>query len=260
MEEIAHEAHDLVSYRAFTLERTEHLGGLDDRAVGVGVQLQRHALRIGRCSPALDSAGICQRSRLRLCHGLGTLAITFNPGAAGSYYVLAYLDHDLNTLANGFDDELAEPFGVLPAGLIGEIDRPLDGDIYWHVIGDLPGDGLGSDSDPVVPDGPGTFDSFFDVFVGDVSMGLGWNFILAADELATISYHVGTSAPAGGFYLRQLDGGVPSGGVDPIALYFNSTIDIHGGGGPEIPEPGTWLLMLAGLLGVGGVAKRRRTN
>jgi hypothetical protein len=66
-------------------------------------------------------------------------------------------------------------------------------------------------------------------------------------EVATVKFATKTTRPAGGFYLVQTDPDSAS------SIYFSSDLDINGGGGPVIPEPGTLTLLGLGL----AVAARR---
>lgn len=158
--------------------------------------------------------------------GLGTLRVQVS--GAGAHSVIGFFDVDFidEPSVNTWFDETGAMGGVAPAGASWEIDEPgwggngYVGDIFTNVqngaldnANQLPG-----------PD--------------DVSLALGWDFILALGETAFIDF-IGTTTDPGGFRLAVVD---PS----QQAYYLRSTLRIEGGGQPPIPEPGTLLLVGAG--------------
>ena len=94
-------------------------------------------------------------------------------------------------------------------------------------------------------------DDFNNVPVGapeDVSMAIGWDFVLGAGETAVASFTLSeTDDSAGAFTIRQVD--LDSGN----AIYFWSDLDIS----TAVPEPGTLLLFSLGLVGF-GLSKKRK--
>ena len=178
---------------------------------------------------------------------------------AGAHNVDLFLDHEIDAGINGFDNENGSSLGAPVAGLAGEIDEPGLGSLQngsggLQYFGDIFENMLAS-----------TFDNsvFFDAFDGqsltppdDVSMGLGWDFNLAAGETAVVGFTVSETDPGAGFRLQHSD---PD---SQESIYFFAALDITGGGpgpgpgpGPGVPEPGVLWLMGAGLL---ALASRRR--
>jgi len=166
--------------------------------------------------------------------GLGTITITFQPGGAGAYSVVSFIDHEFDAAINTYFNEFGQANGSPAAGQTWEIDEPgyaLVGDIYDNVLaGALDNTGI---------TGP-----------EDISMALGWNMILAEDEIATINMMLSLTPPAGGFYLAQWD---PE-STGNNAVYFSSNVSITGGG-TNVPEPATFTLL---GLGIVALAVRRR--
>lgn len=168
--------------------------------------------------------------------GLGTISLTYSPGAAGSYQVIGYFDHEIDEASNTFFNEYGTAVGAPAAGQSWEIDEPgfVFGDIYGNLTA-----GTLDNSNGVPSASP-----------DDVSLALGWNFLLAADQYALITFRVTDTVPGAGFYLRQSD---PD---SPYDLYLASSLDIRGGG-QVVPEPSTLLLLAGGLAGLAAIARRR---
>ena len=81
----------------------------------------------------------------------------------------------------------------------------------------------------------------------DVSVALMWNVLLAADEKATLTWRISDIAPAGGFYLSQVD---PDSGLE---IYFQGDAEIRGA---TVPDPGGTLLLLG--MGLAACSRLRR--
>lgn len=164
--------------------------------------------------PGLDS------SLFNSATGLGTLRLIFSPGAAGAYNFDVFFDHQLHA---AFTNESGAVSGAPPAGVSWQIDVPSTGTIFANTSAN-------------------TLDNTNHVTSNsDVSMALGFNFILAANEFIDIVVTASQTAPGGGFFLQQIDPDTPD------SLYLSQRFSIIQGEPPTVPEPGIWLLVLTGL-------------
>lgn len=168
--------------------------------------------------------------------GMGSITVEFDPGAPGTYSVLSFFDHDIDENENWLFNEYGEAVGTPGAGQSWEIDEPgfMFGDITDHLLLD------------------GAYDNFNSVdsqHPEDVSMGMGWDFMLEADEISVITFLIGEEVPQG-FYLAHTD---PDSNK---TIYFSSAIAING----TVPEPGTIALMSAGLLMFLGLRRKVLTR
>jgi hypothetical protein len=201
--------------------------------------------------PGLNSAAFDDAT------GLGTLTLTHNPGAAGAYFFDVFFDHQLHV---PFYNEYGAVNGAPGAGMSWQIDEPGFGDANrLGTIFDNASNNALDNTNHI----PGTLSNFANDCGAngggavnpncnnDVSMALGFNFILAADEQAVITVMASAIQPTAGFYLRQHDPNTPSN------VYLTGAISIQPSGPAPIPEPRSWVLIgTAGLL-LGGALRRR---
>jgi PEP-CTERM motif len=165
--------------------------------------------------------------------GLGTIQVSAS--GAGSHYLSLFVDHEIDVVENTPFNELGVASGTPAAGQSWEIDEPgyVFGDIFFNFV-----DGTLDGANGVA--GP-PFD--------DVSMALASSFVLAPGESATVSFLLSQTAPLSGFYLVHFD---PE---SEAAIYFSSNLSVSEA--PRVPEPGTLLLLVAGLA-LTATGRRRR--
>ncbi len=166
--------------------------------------------------------------------GLGTIEVRV--GGTGVHSVGGFYDLGLTDLTNSAFDDLGAAVGAPGAGQSWEIDEPgfagyvaPQGDIYGNVFGGA----LENAGNLVAPD--------------DVSMALALSFVLAANELAVLTFSTSENDP-GGFSLRQFD-------ASGAEVFLSSTLRIAQ---RPIPEP--MLSLLTGLAISAGVARARRNR
>lgn len=188
--------------------------------------------------------------------GLGTLIFTFDPGAAGTYFLDAFFDHELH---DPFFNEYGAAVGSPAAGTSWQIDEPGFGD--GNRVGTIFDNTLANTLDNTnhVPgatsnllndcgaNGGGSPDSSCN---NDVSLAMGFNFILSAGEDAVITLVIGSLAPSGGFYLQQISPDSRTGN----SIFLSGSMAINST--TPVPEPGTMTLLAMGLIAMTYVGLR----
>lgn len=188
--------------------------------------------------------------------GLGTIVITYNPGAVGTYFFTAFFDFELSNSVNGPNNEYGDyplppspqnPSGITPAaGQTWQIGDPLFGDIWYNATDAT--NALNNTNTRTLNN------------AGDTALALGWSFdIVDPSVAAQITLVLSPNGPpSSGFYLAQFDNpnavtGAP--GTD-AKVYFSGTIEGVQAPQTEIPEPGSLALLVTVLLGAGLAARR----
>jgi hypothetical protein len=188
--------------------------------------------------------------------GLGTLTMTFESDVSTDYNVAIFFDHEIDELTNTFYNEYGMIAGIpVDSRLLYEIDEPGFGtdDSYrdtpdaYNYIGDIYdnfSDFSNRGFDNMIYYDDHTAASLYDFensVSDDVSMAMGWKFLLSGSETAVLEYTLSSTAPASGFYLAQLDRN-----SNDMGIYLQSRLNIS----PiNVPEP-----HIASLAGMGLVA------
>jgi hypothetical protein len=161
---------------------------------------------------------------------LGTITATYS--AAGNYSVIGFFDLDIEGPTNTITNEVGFVHNLLS----------LAGGQSWEV-----GPGESVYPNPQVADdalGGTLTNSNWGAQPGDVAMAIGWNFTVVSSPV-TLTFRLGTVAPASGFYLEQVDQ-LATGALGQPSIYFDSSLTT-GGTPPAIPEPGTLVLLGTGI-------------
>ncbi len=202
--------------------------------------------------------------------GLGTVDLTFNPGAPGTYNVGFWVFEELFP-ASG-QNEYGTSGGSLAAGQSWQIDTP-DFALPYD-----PNTGLPSGAGSIIANTaastlndtnyiPGTLSQYaYDCGPSPncndyTSLAQSFNFTLGAGEEEVLSFSVSTTAPTSGFYLEQI---APKDGANnnEIDYYYTasaSTESVCTSNCSAVPEPSSSIPLLA-LAGVFALVLRRRRS
>jgi hypothetical protein len=190
------------------------------------------------------------QSTLDLTTGLGDVRVLMT--GAGAHFFVMYIDLELGSeYGSPSNDEVGDhggPFNSTPGAVqSAQLDDAFSGTTWTNATNNTLGNSVQL-SPPF-----------------DVAMALAWDFALDAGHDADVRFHVSTQAPpAGVFYLQQkqpADSNMQPAPMPEQNVYFWTTMDIiPSGSEPEIPEPGTVLLLGGGLAALLLKANRRRAG
>jgi hypothetical protein len=196
----------------------------------------------------VTSSGIDDLPGNSMLDGSGLGSIAFDVVGAGDHFVKAYFDFEFDEGNNSFFNEFARTGGVLDAGQSFEIDEP--GDVFGDIFDNFSSSSAMFDNENAVPESA----------PDDVSFGIAWNFSLAANQTATLSFSLAEvlSALPNAFFIEHVDPDIaPNSGV-PSSLFFSSNLNISSINNPpgNVSSPSAVALLLAGLL----ILVRRRAQ
>lgn len=182
--------------------------------------------------------------------GLGTL--TFTVSGTGAHKFDAFFDSSLNV---PFFNEFGTTSGSAAVGQTWTIDDPLAGTIFAdtkaHTLDSI--NWIPGSTDNFKGACASVYDPGCASSNDDVSMAMGFNFVLAAGQQEIITLTLSHSSPGGGFFLHEIHpiDGCDSNGANctnssQLDLYFSGSAVTQGGGPPPVPEPSSLLLALSG--------------
>jgi hypothetical protein len=166
--------------------------------------------------------------------GLGTLSVTIS--GAGSHLFDAFFDHQFDVSDNTFFNETASVSGSAATGQSWEIDEPgfVSGDIFINTQLSQLDNAIG-----VSPFGD-------TIFPDDVSMAMGWDFVLGIDQTAIITLLISDLPLLTTDDLTLIHSDPDS----SESIHFTGNLDIRTNAPPAVREPATMALLCLGLVTV----------
>lgn len=197
--------------------------------------------------------------------GLGTVTVTFNPGAGGPYNVNLWTYENLQTPAYNEYGATGGTPTANQAGLSWQIDVPdydYAGELAptnaGNIIANTAASTLGN-----VNNVPGQTSDYLASCIGPtcndfVSTALGFNFSLGANQKEVISFTVSNTAPTSGFYLEQIHP-VDGSNTSATDYFFTGTAMAVPVTVSTTPEPG-FILPLGAAMGLLFWLRRSRST
>jgi len=174
--------------------------------------------------------------------GMGLLTFSFD--TAGSHAVGVYFNPYFDTGYGNLNTGYGIVHGAPPSGVTYGMDDP-DLLALWGKFSTNTLDNLNLIPTYAPPSG--------DPDYLPPCCNIGWaemlSFTLNPGDKATVRFNVSETEPRSGFYLEARDG------QELRSIFLTSTYDLVPGGS-SVPEPGTWLLIGAGLCSLVGVRRR----
>lgn len=162
---------------------------------------------------------------------------TFEFSSPGSHSLTAFFDHEIDVQNNFFTNEYGVVHGNPAPGQSWQIDEPgfEFGTIYDNVI-----DGSLNNTNTIPDTAP-----------EDVSVAMGWDFVLDVGEQAEVILNLTETEPDADFFIEHVDPETGPNFDQKESLFFSSELSITGSAA-QVPGPPAWILLLTGLfIGVG---------
>jgi hypothetical protein len=216
--------------------------------------------------PGLDASGFNSTT------GIGSITITFDPGAAGSYFVGGFF---FDPVGVPFYNEYGQVNGSPDAGQSYAIDVPeVDVNSNNHGAGNIVGDleaGALTNTNTV----PGTMTNYLNDCGANgggavtaacndfVSMALGFNFSLTSDQEAVITLDLSSTDP-GGFSLQDVHP-IDGSNTSAASVFYSGGATVQcvpgtpncGGPPPPVPEPSYTSFAAIGLVALTLILRKR---
>ena len=172
---------------------------------------------------------------------LGSVLVTLAPG--NNQFALAYMDYDLNFPNTGSFSDFGTVVGTPPGGVTYELDDPNVSNIF----GDFAANSLTGQNNVATPGGPPgeCCDVSWALGVGGIDVPTGYQ--------ALVTFTVGTTPPASGFYLQQTNQTPNFTNGESIYLSETTTLEQTGA-----PEPASIAILGSGLVAFGLLRRRWR--